>query len=132
MADDEILRRLDEHAARSNEIMARNDKTMARGNEIMARNDKTMARGNEIMARNDKTMVEFRQAMAEHHQAMQDIRYELKQMSMRGERVAQGFIDELQEHRGVLRDLVAENGAQRQALFAILDQMRGGPPPAGA
>jgi len=118
MADDEILRRLDEHAAR--------------GNEIMARNDKTMARSNEIMARNDKTMVEFRQAMSEHHQAMEDIRVELTQMSMRGERVAQGFIDELQEHRGVLLDLVAENGAQRQALFAILDQMRGGQPPAGA
>jgi hypothetical protein len=118
MADDEILRRLAEHAVR--------------GNEIMARNDKTMARGNEIMARSDKTMVEFRQAMSEHHQAMQDIRYELTQMSTRGERVAQGFIDELQEHRGVLRELVAENGAERQALFAILDQMRGGPPAAGA
>jgi len=125
MADDEVLRRLDEHMARGNEIMAR-------GNEIMARNDKTMARGNEIMARYDKTMVGFQQTMSEHHQAMQDIRFELTQMSMRGERVAQGFIDELQEHRGVLRDLVAENGAQRQALFAILDQMRGGPPPTGA
>jgi hypothetical protein len=118
MADDEILRRLDEHAAR--------------GNEIMARNDKTMARGNEIMARNDKTMVEFRQAMSEHHQAMQDIRFELTQMSMRGERVAQGFINELQEHLGVLSDLVAENGAERKALFAILDQMRGGPSAASA
>jgi len=81
-------------------------------------------------------MAENRQALAEHHQAMEDIRFELSQMSLRGERVAREFIAELRENRGELRQLRLdhreESLAWRSALFAILDQLKGGGGPAAS
>ncbi len=106
MADDEILRRLDEH--------------MARGNEIMARSNEIMARSNDVIAEN-------RQALGEFRQALEDVRFELAQMSLRGERVAQGFIAEL---RAMREEYTQESRAQRQALLVILDQLKGGGPAA--
>jgi hypothetical protein len=127
----EFRRYLDEHSAVTNETIARSDEIVAEIKENMTRrSNEIITQNREAMARSDEQRVEFRQAMAEHREAMQDIRFELSQMSLRGERVAQGFIDELRLHRGVLTDLVAENGAQREALFAILDEMRGGGPAA--
>ena len=99
MTDDEILRRLDEH----------------------------MARGNEIMARSNDVIADNRQALAEFRQGLEDVRFELAQMSLRGERVAQGFIAEL---RAMREEYTQESRAQRQALLAILDQLKGGGPAA--
>ena len=57
---------------------------------------------------------------------MKDVRFELNQMTMRRERVANGFI-------AILKDLHEESVAQRQALLRVLDSLRGdGPAAAGA
>ncbi len=108
----------------SDEILRRLDDHLAVANEHMARTNEHMARGNELWAEN---------------------RRELREMSIRLDRVTQAFLDELREQRiafrdemqaqrDVLRDLVAESRAQRQGLLAVLDRLRdgGGPAAAGA
>ncbi len=54
-------------------------------------------------------------------------------ITLRIERVAQAMdrktdvlVAEMQNQRAVLQDLVAENRAQREALFRILDRLDGG------
>jgi hypothetical protein len=54
-------------------------------------------------------------------------------ITLRIERVAQAMdrktdvlVAEMQNQRAVLEDLVAENRAQREALFRILDRLDGG------
>lgn len=110
VADDEILRRLDDHLAVAKEHMARGDRLMA-----------------------------------ENRQSIEDMRDELRQTSLRGQRVAEQFAAEVRasrterleegaKNRAVLRDLLAESRAGRDALFVILDEIRGrgGPAAAGA
>ena len=87
----------------------------------------------------------FRAALAKNSLELAKNSHELRQMSTRNERVTRAFLDELremriafreetEEQRGVLRDLVAESRAQRQALLAVLDRFQngGGPAAAGA
>jgi len=129
MADEDFLRRLDDHLVVANAHMAR-------GNEIMARSD-------EIMARSDEVWVETREALAEIRQSLQDMRVELRQTSLRGQRVAEQFAAEVRasreerrvegpKTRAILDDLVAESRAGRDAMFRILDELRGGPGSAAA
>ncbi|MDP2709678.1 MAG: hypothetical protein Q8O56_00545 [Solirubrobacteraceae bacterium] len=118
MSDDEILRRLDGHLATANEHMARGNEHMARGNEHMAR-------GNELF-------VELRELMRGMRRDSREFRAELGQQRRHNEAVHQAMIAELREGRSVLRDLVSESRAQRQALLRILDRMSGdGPAAAG-
>jgi CRISPR/Cas system CMR subunit Cmr4 (Cas7 group RAMP superfamily) len=139
VTEEEFLRRIDGHLEVANEHMAR-------GNEIMARSNEIMARSNEIMARNDVIFEETRAALAQSRQSIDDMRVELRQTSMRGQRVAEQFeaevrrsreqrAEERAEDRTLLSDLLAEGRAGRDALFVILDELRGrgrGPAPAGA
>ena len=87
---------------------------MARGNEIMVR-------GNEIMARSDATMARSNEVMAENRQAFEDLGHTLRQINLRNERVTNRMIAEID-------DLIAESRAQRGALLALIDEMRGGGP----
>ncbi len=111
--------------------------------ELLDRIDDHMSRGNELMSRGNEIMIENRQAF-------QDLRVELRQMSLRGERVARECIAELRAQRGELGgELVAQRGelgkpvdevrdlrlelreetrAQHQALFAMIDRLQGGGP----
>ncbi len=137
MTEEEFLRRIDGHIAQANEHMARGNEHMARGNEHMARGNEHMARGNELWAEN-------REASAELRQSIEDMRVEIHQSSLRGQRVAEQFEAEVRrsreqraheraEDRTLLADLLAESRAGRDALFVILDEIRGrGPGPAAA
>jgi hypothetical protein len=88
-----------------------------------------MARGNE--------------ALAELRQSMEDMRVELRQTSLRGQRVAERFdatvrfihadiIKDRAKDREALDDLLQEGRAGRAALFRILDELKGGSGPAAA
>ncbi len=97
---------------------------------VLERLDEHLAVANEHMARGNELM-------AENRQAFQDLRVELRQMSLRGERVARECIAELRDQRGVLQrqadEFREESRAQHRALFAIPDRLQGsGPSPAGA
>ncbi|MEA2155048.1 MAG: hypothetical protein QOE11_1188 [Solirubrobacteraceae bacterium] len=145
MADDEILRRLDEHLAVANAHMARGNELWARSQERWARSEERWARSEERWARSEERSAENRDALAELRQSIDDMRVELRQTSLRGQRVAERFeaevrlsreqrVQERAEDRTVLRDMLAESRAGRGALFVILDEIRGrgGPAAAGA
>ena len=148
MTNEEFLARWDARMAIDRELLARGNELHARGNELMEENRKAFA---EIIAENRKaseasrtaseeSRKAFAELLAEHrkaseensrafavlHQDMQDVRFEQRQMTMRAERVADGFV-------AVLKDLHNESVAQRQALLRVLDNLRGdGPAAAGA
>jgi hypothetical protein len=144
MTEDEFLKRFDEHLSFCKELLARNDAAIeddrAERRQAQVERERAQAEQRQAQAEHRQALIEHRQALIElreadaehreahaaHMQEMRDVRFELKQMSLRGERVAQGFIT-------ILQDLVEESRAQRQALFAMIDQLKGdGPAPAGA
>lgn len=137
MTEDEFLKRFDEHLSFCRELLARNDAAIeddrAERRQAQVERERAQAEQRQAQAEHRQALIEQREADAEHREAhaahmqeMRDVRFELKQMSLRGERVAQGFIT-------ILQDLVEESRAQRQALFAMIDQLKGdGPAPAGA
>ena len=116
MTEEEFLRRIDRHIEVSNEHLAAVKEYMARGNELMD----------------------------ENRRSIEDMRVELRQSSLRGQRVAEQFaleirmvrkerLEEGPKNRAILDDLVAESRAGREAIFRILDELRGrGPGPAAA
>src|SRR5690349_4904217 len=57
--------------------------------EFMKRIDAEVARTNELL---EQDRIAWRQAMDEHGGSLQDIRFEMRQMSVRGERLAQGYL----------------------------------------
>jgi hypothetical protein len=104
--------------------------------EFLRRIDGHLEVANEHMARGNDALDELRQSM-------EDMRVELRQTSLRGQRVAEQFaaeirasreerIEEGRKYRDVLSDLAAESRAGRDALFRILDELKGGPGPAAA
>lgn len=143
MTEEEFLKRFDEHLAFCKASLARNDVLIDEQRRLHEeyRAERREAQAERRLRQEEhrqsqeahrqsqeahrQAQEEHRQSHAEHEQAVQDVRYELKQMSMRGERVAQGFIT-------VLQDLVAESRARREALFAMIDQLRGDGPSAAS
>lgn len=123
MTEEEFLRRIDGHIEVSNEHMARGNEHMARGNVVFE---------------------ETREALADLRQSIEDMRVELRQCSLRGQRVAEKFDATVREihadiaqnrakDRVIFDDLLQEGRAGREALFRILDELRGrGPGPAVA
>jgi len=129
MTEEEFLRRIDGHLEAAKEHMARS-------NEIMARSDETMAA-------NRLAFAEARAELAGLRQSSDDIRVELRQCSLRGERVAQRFeatvrhiyadiAKNREKDREALDSLLEEGRAGRAALFRILDELKGGQGPAAA
>ena len=121
-------------------------KHLRRLDDQLAVANEHMARGNELWAENRDAFVDFRQASADLRQSIEDMRVELRQTSLRSQRVAEQFeaevrlsrkqrVEERAKDRTVLHDLLAESRAGRDALFVILDEIRGrgqGPAAAGA
>lgn len=92
--------------------------------------DEHIRQGNEYMRQGNEHMREFRLTMQENTQAIADLRTTLSQWNVRQEKMmrevlaASGeMITSLREFR---RDSVEEARAQRAALFAILDELKGG------
>jgi hypothetical protein len=79
------------------ELLRRLDAHLERGNTIMARSDVTMRRSNELMLRNEIAFRDLRDFLAEQTMALRALTAEFK----------------------------AEMGAQREALFRILDRLDG-------
>jgi hypothetical protein len=136
MTEEEFLRRWDRHIAAANENLTEMRELNARGNENMVELREHMARGNILWAEN-------REALSELRQSIDDMRVELRQTSLRGQRVAEQFATEVRmarrerleegpKTRAILDDLLAESRAGRDAMFRILDELRGGPGPAAA
>ena len=125
MTEDDFLRRFDEHLVIGNDHLARGSDHLARGSELLARGNELHERGNELHERGNELMDENRRAFAAHQQAMQDIRLELKQMSLRGERIAQGYLR-------VLDDMSDQLRANTQAVLLALDEFKRGDGPATA
>lgn len=114
---------------------------MANG-EILRRVEAEVSRTNEIL---EQERIAWKSQMAEHGSSLQDIRFEMRQMSLRGERIAQSYVraieaitDELrangQELRSELKEMSDETRANTQAVLRLLDRFDagGGPAPAGA
>jgi hypothetical protein len=122
MTEEEFLRRIDGHLAVANEHMAR---------------------GNELWADNREALVDLRGSIQDMRGSIEDMRVELRQSSLRGQRVAEQFETEIRmarkerleegpKTRAILDDLLAESRAGREAMFRILDELKGGPGPAAA
>ncbi|MEY2513467.1 MAG: hypothetical protein QOJ89_825 [bacterium] len=112
---------------------------MANG-EILRRLEAEVARTNEIL---EQERVAWKSQMAEHGSSLQDIRFEMRQMSVRGERIAQSYVraidaltDEMrasgQAFRSELKDMSAETRANTQAVLRLLDRFDAGGGPAAA
>jgi hypothetical protein len=86
--------------------------------------------------RTNKILEEDRAArqreMTAHGDALQDIRVELRQMSLRGERLAQGYLRALEDMSRVLEDMSDQLRANTRAVLSMLDRFERGDGPAAA
>ncbi len=106
--------------------------------DFLRRIDAQMARTNEFL---EQDRVAWRSAMDEHGSSLQDIRFEMRQMSLRGERLAQGYLrtletmsDDMRANTQAVRDISEQVRANTQAVLRVLDRIEpgGGPAAAGA
>ncbi|HEV7808142.1 MAG TPA: hypothetical protein VGO80_20175 [Solirubrobacteraceae bacterium] len=79
--------------------------------DFLRRIDAHMARTNELLEADRAT---WQSAVAEHGEALGDLRLELREMSLRAERVTQGSLR-------VLEDLSDEIRANTRAVLAMLE-----------
>ncbi|MDX6679153.1 MAG: hypothetical protein QOE31_3205 [Solirubrobacteraceae bacterium] len=110
---------------------------MANG-EVLRRVEAEVARTNEIL---EQERVAWKSQMSEHGSSLQDIRFEMRQMSLRGERIAQTYVraieeltDDIRENTRAVRDISDQVRANTQAVLRALDRFDAGsgPAPAGA
>lgn len=91
----------------------------------------------EHIQQGNEYLKELQAASARHTQALEDQSHALNQMNLRSERIVQQMLAELRDLRRGTQEMtasirewryegVAEARAQRAALFAILDQLKGG------
>jgi hypothetical protein len=144
MPEPELLARLDAHMRRGNELLADvSPEHLKRGAAFEARIEEHIARSNEIIASEGK--------------AFDDYRYSLRQDSLRSERILGEISNSMrrlgerfdrlddkydrhadesrartEEMRARTDEIIADGRAHRAALWAILDQLRGGEGPAPA
>jgi len=90
--------------------------------EFLRRIDAQVARTNEML---EEDRVAWRRAMAAHGDDLKDIRFEQRQMTLRSERIAQGYLR-------VLEDMSDELRANTQAVLSVLDRLEGGGGPAAS
>jgi hypothetical protein len=110
--------------------------------EFLRTIDARVQRTNEFLEEDRKAR---ERAAGEHTQGLQDVRVELRQMSLRGERLAQGYLRRLEElseqgraDTAAMRDLSAQIRDQTEqirvntrAVLSLLDErLGGGPAPA--
>jgi len=104
--------------------------------EFLRRIDAQVARTNEML---EEDRVAWRRAMAAHGDDLKDIRFEQRQMTLRSERIIQGYLrvlehmsDELRANTRVLEDMSDGLRANTQAVFSVLDRLEGGGGPAAS
>ena len=90
--------------------------------EFLQRIEAAVARTNEML---DEDRAAWRRAMDAHGDDLKDIRFEQRQMSLRNERIAQGYLR-------VLEDMSDELRANTRAILAMLDRFEGGGGPAAS
>ena len=110
---------------------------------IHQRLDELIATNRAELAALEQQATQSRALIGENRQAFEDVSFALRQMLLRADRMAlehsqvlqdlraemREHRQEFREHRGEFRD---EMRAQREALFAMIDQLRGGGGPAAA
>jgi hypothetical protein len=111
--------------------------------EFLQRIEAEMARTNEFL---EQDRAARQRANAEHGQAFEDIRFEMRQMSLRGEKIVQGYLRVLEDMSNSIRDMSAgirdmsagmrdmadQVRANTQAVLTLLDERKRGDGPAGA
>jgi hypothetical protein len=154
MPEPELLARLDAHMRRGNELLARIDEHLERG--IADVSPEHLKRGAAFEARIEEHIARSNEIIASEGKAFDDYRYSLRQDSLRSERILGEISNSMrrlgerfdplddkydradesrartEEMRARMDEIIAEGRAHRAALWAILDQLRGGEGPAPA
>jgi hypothetical protein len=134
MTDDATLARIDAHMERGNELLARIDEHLERG--IKDFSPEHLARGAEFEARLEAHMGHCEEVIAAQSRAYDGWRFSMRQDSLRNERILGEISQSLAWHTEELKrhtdDVIAEQRAQREALWRMLDKLdgKGGPEPA--
>lgn len=104
--------------------------------EFLRSIDARVARTNEILEEDRRERAREQTSLT---QSLEDIRVELRQQSLRGERLAQGHLRRLEEmseeskdRTAAIRDMADRIRANTRAVLSLLDERGGGPSPAGA
>jgi hypothetical protein len=125
MDDDAPLRRMD----RRLEIAAEHVRQSA---EYIPQIAEHIRRGNEYIRQGNQQLEELRAANERHAKAAEDLRIATNQWNLRQEKMMREMLAGARELTANIREWryegVEEARAQRAALFAILDQLKGGGP----
>jgi hypothetical protein len=155
MADPDMLARIDAHMRRGNELLARIDAHLERG--IKDFSPQHLARGAEFEGRLEEHSARSDELIADNTRAHDEWRFSLRQDNLRSERILgeisqsmrrlgdrfdcleerdarrlEEIGDRINEVRSRTDEFRGESRAYREALWAILDQLRGGGGPAPA
>jgi methyl-accepting chemotaxis protein len=146
MDDDALLKRIDrrlevteEYVRQSAKYIPQIAEYIRQGNEYIRQGNEYIRQGNEYMRRGNEYMQEARAAGERHAQAVDDQRTAINQWNLRQEKMMREVLAELHDLRKGTQEMTAgirewryegveEARAQRAALFAILDQLKGGGP----
>lgn len=121
-------------ATRCNAVMACRNRPAIIGcvndDDLLARIDRRLDLTEEHIRQGNEYLQEFRVAMQEHTQAITDLRTMLNQWNVRQERMMREVLtatgEMITSFREFRRDSIEDARAQRAALFAILDELKGG------
>ena len=143
---DDVLARIDAHLERGNALLTRIDEHLERG--ITDFSPEHLARGAEFAARLEAHMARAEEVIAHNSTSYDDWRFSMRQDSLRNERIL-GEISQslarnsaslerhtasLERHTASLErhtdEVIAEQRAQREALWRMLDKLDGKDGPA--
>jgi hypothetical protein len=127
---DETLERIEDYMERGNALLRRIDEHLGRG--IKDTSPEHLARGAEFTARLEAHMAQSTEAIAAAGTSYDEWRFVMRQDSLRNERILGEMSQSLARNTEAIDKFIDESEGYRQALWAILDQLRGndGPEPA--
>ena len=131
---DDTLARIDAYLERGNALLARVDEHLERG--IADFSPEHLARGAEFELRIAEHIQRCEEVIAANGKSYEDWRFSMRQDSLRNERIL-GELSQMlarnnekfDRHTGEIAEMIAEQRAQREALFRRLDKLdgKGGP-----
>jgi methyl-accepting chemotaxis protein len=141
MDDEALLKRIDRRLDLTEEHIRQGTEHIRQGNEVMRESNacareshEIMRESHEIMRECKECMREVRLATQENTRAISDLRTTLNQWNLRQEKMMREVLAASREMitgmREFRRDSIEEARAQRAALFAILDELKGRGPAA--
>lgn len=155
MTDADTLARIDAHMRRGNELLARIDEHLERG--LADVSPEHLLIGAELLERIEAHIARRDDVIVDTKRAYDDLRFSLRQDSLRSEKILgeisqsmarlgdrfdrleerdarrlEEIGDRINEVRSRTDEFRSESRAYREALWAILDQLRGGGGPAPA